>query len=191
MCGYIFQIFSVWMCVWVLIFVYKDKRKFLKFNYPSRSFPPFSGQPNRGIIRTNPLKQHTHRYWRVFNWPRDTGTTPDNRLLERSNVWSLGSVPSSGGILPDILLFCSNLQIHPDKVKHITSESKVRWQHCYALFRCRRSAGNEKIHMKTDNKTVLRSVPNSTNWPGTHVPFTLFKQQSNRKLRKGVVKCKY
>lgn len=36
--------------------------------------------------------------------------SPENLLLERSKVCNLGKKPSSGGILPEMLLFCNDLQ---------------------------------------------------------------------------------
>ncbi|RWW19570.1 hypothetical protein BHE74_00005665 [Ensete ventricosum] len=51
-----------------------------------------------------------HRYRRLWRRPKDSGTLPLKRLLERSKDWSFGSSPSSGGSSPDMLLFCNNLK---------------------------------------------------------------------------------
>jgi hypothetical protein len=60
-------------------------------------------------VEQNKETVNTYKYWRLFNWLREDGMKPENLLFERSKVWSLGRLPSSGGILPEMLLFCSKL----------------------------------------------------------------------------------
>lgn len=59
-----------------------------------------------------------HRYRRLWRRPKDSGTLPLKRLLERSKAWSFGSSPSSGGSPPDMLLFCNNLKKDGSRVTH-------------------------------------------------------------------------
>ena len=61
-------------------------------------------------------------------------------MLDRSNVSSFGSVPSSGGILPEMLLFCNNL--HTDSQKFqlskgqaINTKNKLWPRNSYACLR--------------------------------------------------------
>lgn len=67
----------------------------------------------------------TYRYWRLFNWPKEPGITPESLLFERSKVWSFGREPSWGGIPPEMLLFCNNLQIPATKMKHNNRKQSV------------------------------------------------------------------
>ena len=55
-------------------------------------------------------QEEAHRYWRLLSCWTESGISPENLLLERSKVCSFGSKPSSGGILPEMLLFCNDLQ---------------------------------------------------------------------------------
>ena len=64
-----------------------------------------------------------------MSWLTEPGISPENRLLERSKVCNFGREQSSGGMLPEMLLFCSNLHNNKkQKPISIKLESRLKKQ---------------------------------------------------------------